>query len=523
MTNEFNTSYQYDRCTSRGICSINPATSALLEVILLYLKHTAYYGLKLEKYGKKNKIIRNLVLNTISVLSSNYEISENNFRMINSAFKTELPKILKDFNDTCIGEESLDTNSILSIGDTISDYIRYGEKEFNKRVQNMPNEERNLYRILYILIKSLCINILTYESYGEKLEDEIILVFKVLNLLNTPQRKKQELIKFIQNISQKDCKLLEKIRIVQQKVYGEQSEQDVSFSTRKGKAILVVGSNLKELEQILDEFKDKEVDIYTHDNMILAHTFPYFREYKNLRGQFGQGMENCLLDFSTFPGPIILTRNSLFNVESLYRGRLFTTDFAYSKGVIPIKNGDFSEVLKSIENSRGFKNGKNCEKEKIGFIYNEKINDIKKQLSENKYKHAVVIGLSGYTNEEKEYFNIFYKHLPKDILVIDLTCCISDDNKICVNAVADDYAMLKLSEEIIKLSNTNVSIFFPFANRHALSLIINLSLYENCSIFVGRWNQTVVDSNILDGIKNDFGVLDITTPKKDLERAINIK
>jgi hydroxylamine reductase (hybrid-cluster protein) len=61
--------------------------------------------------------------------------------------------------------------------------------------------------------------------------------------------------------------------------------------------------------------------------MMLAHTFPKFSEYKRLKGQYGQGLENCLLDFATFPGPIILTAHSLHNIENFYRGRLFTTDY----------------------------------------------------------------------------------------------------------------------------------------------------------------------------------------------------
>ena len=51
MNNEYNSGYQYDRCISRGICSINPTTASLLEVIILYLKNIAYYGLELEKMG----------------------------------------------------------------------------------------------------------------------------------------------------------------------------------------------------------------------------------------------------------------------------------------------------------------------------------------------------------------------------------------------------------------------------------------------------------------------------------------
>ena len=114
--------------------------------------------------------------------------------------------------------------------------------------------------------------------------------------------------------------------------------------------------------------------------MMLANTFPAFKQYKNLKGQYGQGMENCLLDFATFPGPIILTRHSLYNVEHLYRGQLYTTDFAYSKGVIPIKDENYAPVIEASLNSKGFKTGKQCETVSIGYDYDKTIQEIKEKL-----------------------------------------------------------------------------------------------------------------------------------------------
>ena len=111
MANEYNYGYKYDRCVSQGICSINPATSSLQEVIFLYLKIAAHYGLKLEEFGIKNKQIQNLVLNTISIMSSNYEISEVNFNTINYAFKNtfNLENGAKIYNDAYLQYKNIDT------------------------------------------------------------------------------------------------------------------------------------------------------------------------------------------------------------------------------------------------------------------------------------------------------------------------------------------------------------------------------------------------------------------------------
>ena len=142
MSNEFHTGYQYDRCTSRGICSINPTTSALQEVILLYLRHASYYGLKLSQNGKRDKRIEKFILNTLSILSSSYEISEVNFGMIKFVFTKEFNSIINDFKAQFPDDKGLDTKKLLKIGDSLNENIKYGEKEFNKRIKSMPGKQK---------------------------------------------------------------------------------------------------------------------------------------------------------------------------------------------------------------------------------------------------------------------------------------------------------------------------------------------------------------------------------------------
>ena len=342
------------------------------------------------------------------------------------------------------------------------------------------------------------------------------MVFEVFNLLNNPKKCKKELKTLVIKIAQTDCNIMKQIRKKQEEYYGTPSENKISFSTKKGKCVLVVGSNLRELECVLDNLKDTGIDIYTHDNMILAHIFPKFRDYKNLQGQFGQGMENCLLDFSTFPGPIILTRHSLFNVENLYRGLLYTTDFAYSKGVISIKNNDFSQVITSALESKGFKTGKKCPSEIFGFNYQKIMENIKTKLETKNYTHIFVIGPESYTKEENEYFKSLIKRIPDNILIISFACCDFSDNLICLNSPNDIHAFLILSEELLKKIKQKKVFFIPYCDRHTLSIILYLKSLQNNHFFIGKWKQNILTPSIVEGISTNFKIKILTTPQKDL-------
>ena len=49
MNYDFNEDYQYDSCVSRGICSVNPRTSSLQEVLVITtLKNTGDLSSKTE-------------------------------------------------------------------------------------------------------------------------------------------------------------------------------------------------------------------------------------------------------------------------------------------------------------------------------------------------------------------------------------------------------------------------------------------------------------------------------------------
>ena len=201
--------------------------------------------------------------------------------------------------------------------------IKFGENIFRNTQKNLSTEIRDLYAIILLICKSLSINLLDLDGYNEKLENGLDTIIDLLNFIDINEKNIKILSDKIYNAAKFNIKLMNKLHLAQETRYGQQQEVQVSYSTRPNKAVLVVGSNIRELETVLETFKKHNIDIYTHDDMMLAHTFPKFSEYENLKGQFGFGLENCLLDFATFPGPIILTKHSLNNIENFYRGRLF--------------------------------------------------------------------------------------------------------------------------------------------------------------------------------------------------------
>ncbi len=524
MIYNYNDDYQYDSCAAQGECSVNPRTSSLQEVLILYLKLASYYALKLYENGVSDNKVRSMILNTISILVSNFEFSERDFKVITAGFNKILPGLIKKYESVCrennIVPECLKSILKFKQNTNIIQSIQLGEKEFLKKNKLLSAQTRDLYKILFVLAKSICINVLDLESFGIEDKTGYISILKLLNSLNTNTKDDNKEIKeFIEQIARIDNDLMKSLLTAKEERYGSQNVCEVSYSTTPGKAILVVGSNIRELEDILEASKNKNIDVYTHDEMILANTYPKFAEYKNLKGQYGQGIENCLLDFATFPGPIILTRHSLYNIKHLYRGLLFTTDFATSKGVIQIKNKDFSEVIDCAKNAKGFKTGRQCESVSVGYDYKNLMNKIR-ECSE-KYSRILLIGLGGYTLEQKAYFEKLLSALPDNILAISLFYCVQKKNVICLNACFDTYAITKIAVGVTKETSLPVSIFFPKCDRHSISQMIYLAQNPKTDIYVGKCTPVMLNPNMMTTLKEVFGINALTSVKKDLEEILN--
>ena len=522
MTNDFD--YRYDSCISRGICSMNPRTSSLQEVLVLFLKASAHYALKLYENDIVDEKIKAMILNTISILVSNPQFSETDFNVLTHAYNTELPRLIKEYEEMCnekgIEPEYLKTVIKYNKELDIINAIQLGEKEFLKQVKELSQETQDLYRILFVIAKSICINILDLETFDIDSKDGYLMILKILNSLNIEETKEMRFKDLIIEAVELDNQLMKLLRNSQEKRYGKQRVNDVSYTTTPAKDMLDVGSNIREMEDVLEAVKDKNIDIYTHDEMMIAHTFPKFSEYKNLKGQYGQGIENCLLDFATFPGPIILTRHSLYNIEHLYRGLLYTTDFASSKGVIPIKNKDFSNVIKAAEDAKGFKTGKQCETVSIGYDYHNSMEIIEEKLSQKDYSHIFIVGLNGYTLEQQTYFDKLLKQTPDDVLIISLSYCTQKENVICLNACFDVFATVEFAEGLSEKYSIPISVFYPKCDRHTISQMIYLREKFEIEVFIGNCTPILLNPNLINTLNSVFKIKGLTSVKKDLSKIL---
>lgn len=518
--------YNFDSCTAKGVCSTDPTISSLQEVIMMYLKQLSFYTLRLKKSGVTNKVIKENILNTISGLVSNTDYSQEQFKNIIMTIYENLRQSKILYERICknnnISATKLENKLKLSKQLDLNEAIKQGEKEFIRKNKLLNQTQRHIYEIFLVLIKNVCINLIQLKSYDVDCDEAYYSMLQILSMMNYKRTSTEKLKQIILRFVKINYKLVKLLHRTETETFGYQEPVDVSFSTRFGKAILVSGSNLKELEEILKATKNLNLDVYTHGSMIMGHTYPKLSTYPQLKGQFGLGVENCLLDFATFPGAILMTKNSLQNIEYLYRGRLFTTDANVPKGVTQIKNSDFRPLIKSALEAKGFAKGQVRESLKIGYkeeVIERRVNEVITKINSRDIKHLFIIGILNHTSLQKRYFSRLLKSLPLNTHAITLSTYTPSTNTFQINSSYDFLLMYKILEDLkkkVEYKTFDISVFLTKCDKYAIANMLNLKDLGVENIMLGHCSPMSINPMIIDAFRDIFDIKIISTPKEDI-------
>ena len=519
--------YNFDSCVAKGVCSTDPTISSLQEVIIMYLKQLAFYTLKLKKRGVTNKVIKDNILNTLSGFVSNTDYSKEQFQSIILTIYENLRQSKILYERICknnnISADKLESQLKISKKFDMNTAIKQGEKEFIRKNKILDSKHRHVFEIMFVLIKNVCINLIQLKSYEKEYDDAYYSMLQVLSMMNYKKTPIENLKKIINSFTKVNYKLVKLLNKAEIEAFGKQEPVEVSFSTRNGKAILVSGSNLKELEDVLKATKGLDLDIYTHGSMIMGHTYPKLKAYPQLKGQFGLGVENCLLDFATFPGSILMTKNSLQNIEYLYRGRLFTTDINVPKGVTQIKDKNFEPLIKSANEAKGFAKGQIRDSLKIGYqeeVIERRVNEVITKINSRDIKHLLIVGILNHTSLQKRYFSRLLKSLPANTHAITLSTYTPSTNTFQINSGYDFILMYKILEDLSRkmpIKTFDVSVFLTKCDKYAVSNMLNLKELGVENIFLGHCSPLSINPVITEAFKDIYDIKIISTPKDDLD------
>jgi hydroxylamine reductase len=208
--------------------------------------------------------------------------------------------------------------------------------------------------------------------------------------------------------------------------FGHPEITMVRMSPVKGKAILVSGHDMGDLEAILQQTEGKGINVYTHGELLPANTYPGLKKYAHLAGNYGGAWQDQQKDFAAFPGAIVMTSNCLINPEMKgYQERIFTAGPVGWQGLRHIENHDFSPVIDCALAQPGFAEDAPEERIPGGFARNTVMgvaDTLLGMIKDGDVKNLFLIGGCDGARPGRNYFHDLAMATPQDSLILTLGC-----------------------------------------------------------------------------------------------------
>lgn len=523
--------YENDELIAKEIYTTSPTLSYLQEIILIYLKESAYYLLKLKEFGAQNEVIKQNILEAISGMIANIDYNKPQFQKLITVLSSDLNQVKTMYSTLCqknnVEPKFLKTYLKYIKKFDLTTVMKNGEKYFIKKNATYTLDQKNLFDVMLFLIKNICVRIIQIKEYKKDYEDSYNTILILLNAMNFESAKTHNAKQIIATCSTKYQNLVKELVDAQEEAHGPRELVNIAFAPRNGKAILVSGIDMKQLESVLEATKDRGIDVYTHGvTMLMAHTLSKFKQYPHLVGHFGKGSESSLFDFAAFPGAILTTRYLFQTLEYLCRGRLFTTDAYAPSGTVKISDNNFEPLILAALASKGFTKKQQEVIKMVGYRQKEleeSVQKIMKKMENNEIKHLYIIGLLNWENGYKGYFDKFFKLMPKDCYALSLAYNKSEENILHIDSFYDYlfiYEFLEKTNEIKPLTELDISIFITKCDQYTITNIINFKNMGIKNIYLGKCIPTLINPALSSTLRKIFEVKEFSTPENDLVETL---
>ena len=206
--------------------------------------------------------------------------------------------------------------------------------------------------------------------------------------------------------------------------FGTPEPTTVYEGTKAGPGILVTGHDMLDLADLLEQTAGTGINVYTHGEMLPAHSYPELRKHPHFAGHYGGAWQKQREEFAAFPGPIVATTNCVLIPWDSYKSRLFTTRVTAVPGGQQLKDNDFSAVIESAKQCDSLPEVKNGEST-IGFHHSVIIGLADKVVDAVKsgaIKHFFLIGGCDGDEIGRNYFSDYAHNAPDDAVILTLGC-----------------------------------------------------------------------------------------------------
>ncbi len=531
-------------CVLQGVCGKKPETSARMDLLLYCVRGISLINRALREKGNASREASHFVMDALftTITNANFDnpslddYIRRGFELKNILAGTakkegiELPE-LPEVEFYAKPEEAMELEKITG-------------------VLAEPNEDiRGLKQLAIYGCKGMAAYARHAANLGYEDEDVYAIIEDAMAETARPDLSIDGCYNLVIGVGDGGIKGMALLDKANTETYGNPEITKVNIGVRNRPGILISGHDLKDLEDLLEQTKDKGVDVYTHSEMLPGQYYPFFKKYPHFAGNYGNAWWKQTTEFETFNGVFLFTSNCIVppRPKTTYMDRVYTTGVVAmlgTKHIEPGKDGkptDFSELIAHAQKCpppTEIEHG-----EIIGGFAHHQVLELAPKIIEliksGKIRKFVVMAGCDGRMPSRDYYTKFAEALPKDCVILTAGCAKYRYNKLPLGDIEGVPRVLDAGQCNDSYSLVRIALAlkdaFNLPSVNDLPLVFNIAWYEQKAVIVllallalgvknihtGPTLPAFFTPDILKVLKEQFGIGTIDTVEHDIETLIN--
>lgn len=372
--------------------------------------------------------------------------------------------------------------------------------------------------------------------------------YKALFAIGMKDWGMDKLLPIVLEVGKVNLRCMELLDQANTTTYGTPVPTTVPLTIEKGPFIIITGHDLKDLQLLLEQTKDKGINIYTHGEMLPAHAYPELKKYSHLKGNFGTAWQNQQKEFDNIPGAILYTTNCLMPVKPSYADRVFTTEVVSYPEIVHIgEEKDFTPVIEKALALGGYTKDQHMTginggiQVTTGFSHGTVLSvadQVIEAVKNGDIKHFFLVGGCDGARVGRNYYTEFVKQSPADSIILTLACGKYRFNDLDLGTIGglprimdmgqcnDAYSAIKVAIVLAEAFECDVnelplSMVLSWYEQKAVCILLTLLYLGIKNIHIGPTLPAFISPNVLNFLVENYGLSPIGTPEEDIKKLLN--
>ncbi|MEJ5260723.1 MAG: hydroxylamine reductase [Anaerohalosphaeraceae bacterium] len=534
-------------CTKMGVCGKTPEASDLQDLLVYAVKGIANYAHRAGQLGLRSKEIDRFAVEALFSTVTNVNFDPLRLEDLIQKADTIILQARRLYEEACrkAGKkpEPLSGPAAWRVPSSRQEMLQEAQAvSIANRLEAYGPDAAGLQELILYGLKGMA----AYADHAMILgvEDNGVYAFfhEALDFLTSPHAQDvNALVAMALKVGQVNLKVMEMLDQANTGTYGHPEPTSIRISPVKGKAILVSGHDLRDLELLLKQTEGKGINVYTHGEMLPCLAYPGLKKYKHLVGNYGTAWQNQHKEFDAFPGAILMTTNCIQRPKDTYKDRIFTTGLVAWPEVRHIgPDKDFTPVIQAALAAPGFTEDAPEKRITIGFARNAVMSvagKVIEAVKAGKIRHFFLIGGCDGAKPGRNYYTELAQAVPKDCIILTLACGKYRFNMLefgdiggiprllDVGQCNDAYSAIQIAVALANafgcgVNDLPLSLILSWYEQKAVCILLTLLHLGIKKMKLGPSLPAFVGPNVLKVLVEQFNIAPISTPQKDLAEIL---